>query len=108
VANHFKTELLDIARYRLISTMNCELTCADGDGTTPMTVLKDDGRHIQATYREFVEVFRKVKAETLQLHRSIDHAIYLQPIHNLPHGQTIVEWSFELIRVERNSLNCVV
>jgi hypothetical protein len=46
----------------------------------------DDGGHIPAKYREFVEVFSKAKAETLPPHRPIDHAIDLEPGHKLPYG----------------------
>jgi len=46
----------------------------------------DDGGHIPAIYGEFVEVFSK-EAETLAPHRSIDHAIDLEPGYNLPYGR---------------------
>jgi hypothetical protein len=36
---------------------------------------------------DFVEVFSKAKAETLSPHRSIDHAINLEPGYNLPFGR---------------------
>ena len=34
-----------------------------------------------------MEVFSKAKAETLSPHRSIDHAIDLEPGYNLPYGR---------------------
>ena len=34
-----------------------------------------------------MEVFSKTKAETLPPHRSIDHAIDLEPGHKLPYGR---------------------
>jgi hypothetical protein len=67
--------------------MNSELTCADGAGTTTKMVPTDDGGHIPAIYREFVEVFSKDKVETLPAHRSIDHAIALEPSYYLPYGR---------------------
>jgi hypothetical protein len=56
----------------------------------------DDGGHIPATYREFVEVFSKDKAETLLPHRSTDHAIDLEPGYNLPYGRCYNLSKFEL------------
>jgi len=49
----------------------------------------DDGGLIiiPAIYRDFVEDFSKANAETFPLHRSIDHAINLEPGHNLPFGR---------------------
>jgi hypothetical protein len=64
---------------------------ADGAGTTTKIVPIDDGGHILAIYRDFVEVFRKAKAETLPAHRSIDHAIDLEPVYNLPCGRITIE-----------------
>ena len=51
-----------------------------------------DGGHIPAIYGEFVEVLGK-EAETLVPHRSIDHAIDLEPGYNLPYGRIIMERS---------------
>jgi len=42
-------------------------------------VKTDDGGHIRAQHQEFVEVFGKETAETLPLHRPIDHAVHLDP-----------------------------
>jgi hypothetical protein len=39
----------------------------------------DNGRHIPAAEGEFMEVFRKDKAETLQPHWLTDDAIDLEP-----------------------------
>jgi hypothetical protein len=47
----------------------------------------DDGGHIPAIYGDFVEVFSEAKAETLPPHRSINHAIDLEPGYNLPYGR---------------------
>jgi hypothetical protein len=60
----------------------------------------DDGGHIPATHGDFGEVFCK-DAKTLPPHRSIDHAIDLEPGYNLPHGRitikrSSVERSFQL------------
>jgi len=49
VANRFESALLDIPPYRSISTMNGELTCADGAATTTEMVPADDRGHIPAT-----------------------------------------------------------
>jgi len=46
----------------------------------------DDGGHIPAIHGDLVEVFGK-EAKTLQPHRSIDHAIDLDPGYNLPYGR---------------------
>jgi len=54
----------------------------------------DDGGHIliPAIYGEFVEVLSK-KAETLPPHRSIDHAIDLEPGYNMPYGRITIKRS---------------
>jgi len=100
VANRFKSGLLDIPSYRSIYIMNEELTVADGAGTTTKMVPTDDGGHIPAIHGDLVEVFGTV-AKTLQPHRSIDHAIDLQPGYTLPYGRitikrSCVEQSFQL------------
>jgi hypothetical protein len=46
----------------------------------------DDGGHIPAIYRDFVEVFSKAMRETLPPDRSTNHAIDLVPGYNLPYG----------------------
>jgi len=46
----------------------------------------DDRGLIPAIYGEFMEHFSKVKPETLPPHRSTDHAIDLEPAHNLLYG----------------------
>jgi len=56
----------------------------------------DDGGHIPAIYRYFVDVFSKTKAETLPTHRSTDHAIDLEPGYNLPYGRIYNLSEFEL------------
>jgi hypothetical protein len=63
---------------------------ADGAGTTTKIVPTDNGGHIPAIYGQFVEVFSK-KTETLAPHRSIDHAIALEPGFNLPCGRITIE-----------------
>jgi hypothetical protein len=52
----------------------------------------DDGGHIPAIYREFVEVFSK-ELETLAPHQSIDHGIDLECGDNLLYGQITIELS---------------
>jgi len=56
----------------------------------------DDGGHIPATYGDFVEVFSKDKVETLQPHRSTDHAIDLEPSYYLPRRRIYDLSEFEL------------
>jgi len=60
------------------------------------TVPTDDGGHILAIYKDFVEVFSKAKAETLPPHLSTDHAIDLEPGYNLPYGRIYNLSEFEL------------
>jgi hypothetical protein len=52
---------------------------AHGAGRMTKMVPTDDGGHLLAIYREFLQVFIKTKAETLPPHRSTDHAINLEP-----------------------------
>jgi hypothetical protein len=52
----------------------------------------DDGVHIPAIPGDFVEVFCK-EGETLPPHRSIDHAIDLEPGYNLPYGRITIKRS---------------
>jgi len=46
-----------------------------------------DGGRIPAQYQEFLEVFRKKMAETIQPHRQIDHLIDLDPDYKQPYRQ---------------------
>jgi len=71
----------------------------------------DNGRHILAIYREFVEVFSK-ELETVAPHRSINHAIDLEHGYNLPYRRITTEWSwvedcFQISWVQQYSHNCV-
>jgi len=59
-------------------------------------VMTDDWGHIPAQYQDFVEVFSKVKAETLPPHRPTDHAIDLEPGYKLPYGRIYNLSEFEL------------
>jgi hypothetical protein len=56
----------------------------------------DDGGSIPAVYSELVDVFSKAKPETLALHRSIDHAIDLEPGFKLSYGRIYNLSEFEL------------
>jgi hypothetical protein len=56
----------------------------------------DDGGFIPVVYSEFMDVFSKAKAETLAPHRSIDHAIDLEPGFKLPYGRIYNLPEFEL------------
>jgi len=59
-------------------------------------VTTDDGGHIPAQYQEFLEVFSKEKAETLQPHSTIDHTIKLEPQDTLPYTRIYNVSEFEL------------
>jgi hypothetical protein len=50
-------------------------------------VQADDGSWIPSTYRDFLDIFSKKKAETLPPHRPTDHAIDLEPGTKLPYGR---------------------
>jgi hypothetical protein len=50
-------------------------------------VQADDGSWIPSTYRDFLDIFSKKKAETLPPHRPTDHAIDLEPDTKLPYGR---------------------
>ena len=63
-------------------------------------VPEDDGGHIPAIYRDFVEVFSRALVETLPPHQSTDHAVDLEPGYNLPYGRIYNTSEFEL-RMER-------
>jgi hypothetical protein len=52
-----------------------------------VTTSTDEGGRIPAKYQEFVEVFSMAKAEILPPHRPIDHAIDLEPGHQMPYGR---------------------
>ena len=66
-------------------------------------VSTDDGRYIPAKYSEFVEVSSKKKAETLAPHRPIDHAIDIEPGHQLPYG-----WIYNLSEFELTTLKAYI
>jgi hypothetical protein len=63
----------------------------------------DDGGHIPAIYREFVEVISKDQAEKLPPQRSTNHAIDLDPGHNVPYGQI-----YNLSEVEFSTLKASI
>jgi hypothetical protein len=60
------------------------VTAAVVDGHAAQ-VQADDDSWIPSTYREFLDIFSKKKAETLAPHRSTDHAIDLEPGTKLPY-----------------------
>jgi hypothetical protein len=62
------------------------VTAAVVDGRAGQ-VQADDGSWIPSTYREFLDIFSKKKAETLPPHRSTDHAIDLETGTKLPYGR---------------------
>jgi len=65
-------------------------------------VMTDDGGRIPAQYQDFVEVFSKVKAETLPPHRPTDHPIDLEPGYKLPYGWIYNLSEFELKMLKAN------
>jgi len=54
-------------------------------------------------YSELVHVFSKVQVETLTPHRSIDHAIDLEPAFKLPYGRI-----YNLSEVEFRTLKAYI
>jgi len=62
--------------------------------------MTDDRGHSPAQYHDFMEVFRKVKAETLPPHRPLDHAIDLEPGYKLPYGRiyNLSEFHFKALK----------
>jgi hypothetical protein len=62
------------------------VTAAVVDGRAGQ-VQADDGSWIPSTYRVFLDIFSKKKAETLPPHRSTDHAIDLETGTKLPYGR---------------------
>jgi len=54
-----------------------------------------DGNFIPSKYLEFVDVFSKRNAETLELHHPIDHTIDLEPGFKIPYGRI-----YNLLEVE--------
>ena len=59
-------------------------------------VFTDDGVCIPSQYRDFEEDFSKTKAQTLPLHRPVDHAIDLELGYKLPYGRMYNLSEFEL------------
>jgi len=68
----------------------------DGGCTEAERTITDNGSFIPTKDSEFVEVFSKVKAETLAPHCSIDHTIDLEPGFKLPYGRIYNLWQVEL------------
>jgi hypothetical protein len=65
---------------------------ADGAVTTTKMVSIDNGGYITALCRDFIEVIGE-EAKTLPPHRSIDHAIDLEPSYNLPYWRISIDRS---------------
>jgi hypothetical protein len=62
----------------------------DSDYVTSSVASKvkaDDSSWIPSTYRDFLDIFSKKKAEMLLSHRLTDHAIHLELGTKLPYGQ---------------------
>jgi hypothetical protein len=66
-------------------------------------VQADDGSWISSTYRDFLDIFRKKKAETLPPHRPTDHAIDLEPDTKLPYRRI-----YSLSEVELKALKAYI
>jgi hypothetical protein len=66
-------------------------------------VQADDGSWIPSTYRDFLDIFRKKKAETLPPHRTTDHAIDLELGTKLPYGRI-----YSLSEVELKALKAYI
>jgi hypothetical protein len=66
-------------------------------------VQADDGSWIPSTYRDFLDIFSKQKAEKLPPHRPIDHAIDLEPGTKLPYGRI-----YSLSEVELKTLKAYI
>jgi hypothetical protein len=79
------------------------LTSTDGEQLEIGRVSTDDGGYIPAKYSEFVEVFSNTKAETLAPHRSIDHAIDLEPGCKITYGRI-----YNLSEVELKTLKSYI
>ena len=79
------------------------LTSTDGEQSEIGRVCTDDAGYIPIKYSEFVEVFSKAKADTLAPHRSIDHAIDLEPGCKIPYG-----WIYNISEVELKMLKAYI
>jgi hypothetical protein len=66
-------------------------------------VQADDGSWIPSTYRDFLDIFSKKKAETLPPHRPTEHAIDLEPGTKLPYGRI-----YSLSEVELKALKAYI
>jgi len=64
-----------------------------GTGTVPT----DDGDCIPVRYKDYADVISKDRAETLALHRPIDHAINLEPGFNIPYICNLLEVKLETL-----------
>ena len=49
--------------------------------------MSDDGSPVPAIYKDLIEVFSEKRALALPPHRDTDHAIEIEPGHQLPHGR---------------------
>jgi hypothetical protein len=70
--------------------MTRHVTKRDRDHVTSSVASKvqaDDGSWIPSTYRDFLDISSKKKAEKLPPHRPTDHAIDLEPGTKLPYGR---------------------
>jgi len=66
------------------------------DGANMERISRDDWGFIPVVYSEFGDIFSTAKAEILAPHRSIDHAIDLEPDFKLPYGRIYNLSEFEL------------
>jgi hypothetical protein len=93
---------LPIATLPNHATMQTRLMRMGIDIDNVEMVTTDDGGHIPAQYDEFVEVFCKDKADTLPLHRQIEHALNLAPDYKLPYTWIYNLSEFQLLTLKAN------
>jgi hypothetical protein len=83
--------------------MQTRLMKMGNDQENAKVVMTDDGGRIPAQYQEFLEVFSKVKGDTLPLHSPTDHAIDLGHGYIPPYRQI-----YNLVEFELNTLEAYI
>jgi len=82
------------------ATMQTRLVRIRIDTDNVEMVTTDDGGHMSPQYQEFVEVFSKEKDEQLPPHRSIDHAMDLEPKYRLASLRIYTLSEFDLMTLK--------
>jgi len=94
------------------ATMQTRLTRIGIDTDNVEMVTTDDWGRILAKYQQFVEFFSKETAETLPLHRPIDHLIHRGPDYKLPYRQiynlSVLELKMLNSYIEMNLAICLI